>query len=706
MIKQNIFLAILGDAGHGKGTLRDIFAEVMDKDAEIVSVTYSSTMKTQIAEAFITPSVKSDFPEYKNNLELLDHLKNNKPDYCVFQNLTMRDMLQTIGTEFYRHIDEDIHVKFEYRKMLEKLITNKKKEYLFVSDDTRFPNEFMNGLKVNQANGRAETVDYIKWFLNQSKNLPDLDDMKLKMKEIFNIKDATKDEKRIISKFINLALVDIDKLKKKYKTSKDWSSLIIPQTKGLSVEEGYTHGIINIFRPIVDPEIHRVNNLDKSIEGYSHLDVLTINKIKNYYADSDVEWNLKNVQKFGYARSKFSHYSERALDEQKPHPIISKPLQNKRSTRSYHEQIKNLILNNKWVNTVDVEDTNNTLRISFSAGSLFDTKKAEDIFETKGIKEYKEYLQEMEDNDEVFDPGPCLGLYLAFQKLNQQIPDDILNIEFVLITKIPPEYSAIWDSYDNLIGGEKSAKNDFNILSSGVEESVAAHLGAAVELSFVTSKKTAEELFEVGIPSIFVPNISKKHNMELYSKREGEIILVSDYDGVIGDTESERVYQKAQLNGVKNPIEEFAKHEEENQYLPMSLGPMGKVIKKLNTIIKENEMQKIKSNNIESIYPFKFTIITARGGEARKRFMNTMKEHNIQLEDFHMMSGINKNFPLEAIGAYKKNANILFIDDGDVHFNRSKELNNILSGYIVNDYNYEESLKKKNLSKPRKPRMK
>lgn len=41
----------------------------------------------------------------------------------------------------------------------------------------------------------------------------------------------------------------------------------------------------------------------------------------------------------------------------------------------------------------------------------------------------------MDKKGEVFNPGPALGFYLAFKKLNSIIPDDVLNIKLGLISK-------------------------------------------------------------------------------------------------------------------------------------------------------------------------------------------------------------------------------------------------------------------------------
>lgn len=694
-MKNITLLSIIGGTGHGKGLFKEIYGDNIDGETKVLPVSYSTMMKRQIANSFITKSIINEYPEIPDKIELLNHLKDNCPDVNVFKNFNMRGILQTIGTDFYREIDPDIHIKFEYSNILKEINKSKKKDVIFVSDDTRFPNELNNALKLNLMKNKDDVKDYIKWFLSDNEKLPSQTQIKEKMIELFNLKESTTIEKKIVSKFIKLAMEDMDELKRNYIIKKDWSHVEPPLTRNLSISSGYEKGVVNIFRSIIDPEQNHSENLDSDIESYTGFSFIEIKNIKNYYQASEVEWTLKNIQKHGYARANFSHYSETALDEIKPESIISKPMKTKNSQRTYKEQIKNLMNNEGWVNTIQAGS--NTLRIVFSAGSLFDTKEAETVFKEKGIREYKAFLQDMEDNEKVFSPGPALGLYLAFRKLNEQVPDEILNIDFGLITRIPATYPAFWDTYEHWITDGENPLYEFDFMSFGQENTAQAHIGSCADLAFVTSKGTAEELYEVGIPAIYIPNISKENNLELFSKKDGGIMLASDYDGVIGDTASERTFQKAIGDGhdTLTAVKKFRAYEKEREYIPMKLGPMGKVIKKLNVLVKENQKHKLETNSQEIKYPFEFTVVTARDGQARKRFMNTMREHNIEIEDFHMMSGLNKNNPLEIIGTNRNESNILFIDDGEVHFTRAKDLNAIISGYVVNDYNYETSKKNK-----------
>lgn len=682
MIEKIEFYSILGGAGHGKGYFLNKFEILNEK--KLIKISYSTTMKSQMADILITDKERKLYKGL-SNLEILNELKDNRQDYKIFKNFNTREIMQRIGTEFYRGLSEDIHIKFEALKMIKQIKASN--NIIFISDDTRFENELSFIMGFNNA---EDKIDYLKYIINRNNEIPSNEVFFRNIIKILNIKKEDKKEILVAKKLIKRFSIDIDNLRKKYIVKNEYEDFNLNIIKNMSVEEAYKNKVIAIFRPIVHPELIKLysGSLEDEIENYTKLSKEEIKSIKENYKKSNIEWNLKNVKKYGYARSNISHKSERELDLYRPEEIIVEPIKNKKDENIYFKKIKRLVSDKKWTSTID-KNHNNQLKIAFSAGALFDMKEAEEVFKKDGLKGYRKYLQEMSDNDKIFGPGPALSLYHSFKNLSKIIDKDLLNIEFVLISKIPLDVNAFWNSYDNYIVD----LNEFNSISLGVSgiSNVDCHVSSMIDLSITTSKETAESLHEVKIPALYIPNISKENNEELYKRKNGGIFLISDFDGVISDSNSEKVYQDAKKSGHENPVNVFVNHEMENAEIPMELGPIGKVIKKLSIIIKENQNYKLENNTTKNLYPFDSTIITARDGNARKRFLNTLMAHNITVGSFHMMGGLNKNNPLSIIESQIKNMNLLFIDDGELHFERSKEIKSVISGYVVNDYNYEES---------------
>lgn len=337
----------------------------------------------------------------------------------------------------------------------------------------------------------------------------------------------------------------------------------------------------------------------------------------------------------------------------------------------------------------------NELCIAFSLGSIIDTKKAEKVFEEKGLQAFHDILKKHKEKNSIFSPGPALGLFMTLRRLNREIPDDVLNIKFVLVSPIDPNpktHAVITDSINHYLAENKEPEDTqfgFDLIAFTGSKDVTPFLkmpDLSVDLMFTTSENSAKRLFLNGIPSVCIPNIDYKTNIELYNKRFGNLVLFMDYDGVIGDAESEKVFQKAILENSNDPVKEFLKYEEENKEIPMKLGPMGKTIKKLSRVVQYQKKLQMTTKDAENNL-LEIIVVTARSGQANKRFWLTIDKNDIEISSMYMMQGLNKNNILKVLGDEYKGHNLMFFDDSVIHFTRSQELKNIVSFWVANDEN-------------------
>lgn len=332
------------------------------------------------------------------------------------------------------------------------------------------------------------------------------------------------------------------------------------------------------------------------------------------------------------------------------------------------------------------------LTIGFSAGSLFDLKSVEDIYEKEGLRAYTNKLKEMGDKGEYFEPGPALGLYLALRKLKDMVPEDVMKIRFGMISKNSPNYETepLFQSMRKYISDEvcldgKSKEFDYKSFLDG-GSAIDYHKAQGADLVFSTSDNHAKEYYENDIAALYLPNISKERNLEMYRKKDSKIVLVSDFDGVIGDVLSELNYQNAKLIPGLDAVEVFRKNEKSMRDISMDLGPLGNVVRKLGLIVEHFSELRIDGKIKQEDIPYKTIVVTARGGSAFERFNTTRQNHGINISQVHLMDGVNKNFVLDIISRENESSNILFIDDGKVHFDRALNLKNVLSGFVHNDY--------------------
>ncbi len=338
--------------------------------------------------------------------------------------------------------------------------------------------------------------------------------------------------------------------------------------------------------------------------------------------------------------------------------------------------------------------TPEVLTIGFSAGSLFDIETIEKVYEEEGLRAYINKMNEMEISGQSIGPGPALGLYLALKKLKDIIPKDILEIRFGLVSMHSPnvESAPIFNAMRRLIGSddiEISKEWDYSHFLGGEGDPIKYHKAQSADLVFSTSYKNAQKYQENGMASIYIPNSGPEKNMELYNKKDNKIVLVSDFDGVIGDVNSEMNYQNAKLLRENNPhidpIEVFRLAERLNRDNPMELGPLGNAVRKLGLIVDYFAELRIDGKIKAEDIPYKTIVVTARGGSAFERFNRTHKEYGINVTQAHLMDGRNKNLILDIIAEENKDANILFVDDGKVHFDRALDLKNVLAGFVHNN---------------------
>lgn len=331
----------------------------------------------------------------------------------------------------------------------------------------------------------------------------------------------------------------------------------------------------------------------------------------------------------------------------------------------------------------------NVLTIGFTAGTLFDMKEAEKVFENAPDKDkqklYREYFKDMNAKNQTFKVGPALGLYIALQELKSKIPESVLTIRFGVSSKFDtahPGANTLFNSISHYLmkDGQHHAP-DYHSLTGGFEQA-SAHKIQGADLVFTSSDKSADLYYNNGIASVYIPNRSPELNMNSYKNRKNNLNIYCDYDGVIGDVESESVYQAAKKLADLNAVNTFRDHEVSKAHIPMELGPLGDVLKKLGRVVEYYHDKLTKNEIKENNIPFKTILLTARGGGAAIRAFNTLNTKGITLSQSLFMDGKNKNDALTL--AHKKEIT-LFLDDGRVHFDRAVELENVIAGYVPNE---------------------
>jgi len=171
----------------------------------MIKVSYANTMKEELIKYIIEKEesriinivLNSNDKNFKNltkeqikenlkssqfQIDILNYLKDNEEGKkeTFLNNLSIRNILIKMGTEFFRTITANIHVYFEVVKTIELIESNNIKILeelpMLISDDTRFLNEAMFAKRYNQIKKNSTNIEAFKTEITK---LIDTSSMKL-----------------------------------------------------------------------------------------------------------------------------------------------------------------------------------------------------------------------------------------------------------------------------------------------------------------------------------------------------------------------------------------------------------------------------------------------------------------------------------------------------------------------------------------------
>lgn len=340
---------------------------------------------------------------------------------------------------------------------------------------------------------------------------------------------------------------------------------------------------------------------------------------------------------------------------------------------------------------MNISEKDTVLTFGFTAGTLFDMKEAESIFEKNSEESreglYRKYFEKMNNEGQVFKPGPALGLYIALHHLRKQLPANVIQMRFGLSSRFDTAHEGavtLFNSLDHYLFNEtQDFMPDYISLTGGLEQA-SPHKMQGADIVFTSSDSSAKAYHNNGMVSTEIPNISELQNMKMYQNKENNINFIFDFDGVVVDHTSEMVYQAAKKVKGMEPLEAFRLNEIANRNKPMELGPLGCFLQKTSLIVAYFQ-RKMLANEIKAKdIPFETRILTARGGAATFRIIKTMTHYGIQVSRADFADGRPKHLALSMLN---ENSINLFLEDSLVHVNGARRnVNHIMAGLVFNDY--------------------
>ena len=115
---------------------------------------------------------------------------------------------------------------------------------------------------------------------------------------------------------------------------------------------------------------------------------------------------------------------------------------------------------------------------------------------------------------------------------------------------------------------------------------------------------------------------------------DNELRIAFDFDGVLADDESEKIYQNSGLST-------YQQYESERSSIPLNAGPVVDLLKKISFYQK---LEARKAEQDSTYKPMlKTAIVTARNAPVHTRMINTLNSWGIDINEAFFLGGIDKS---------------------------------------------------------------
>lgn len=291
------------------------------------------------------------------------------------------------------------------------------------------------------------------------------------------------------------------------------------------------------------------------------------------------------------------------------------------------------------------------LVVAISASALFDTSKDDELYKVEGVEAYRERQKQLLDTP--FDQGVAFPFIKRLLKLNESFPEE-RPVEVILFSR---------NSFD---------------AGMRVMRSIHAY-GLDISMAFFSSGEYIYEYLPSINASIFLSankehtRMAMEHNYPagtvlpttlIDSADDTELRLAFDFDGVIADDGSEKVY-------INEGLDNYRTHEIENAETPLNGGPLNKLLTKISRI-QQMESKKIQQDPTYHRI-LKTAIVTARNAPAHERVLTTLQNYGISVDTTILLGYIKKSRVLNVMKPH------LFFDDDLKNFDN---LQNVAAVHI------------------------
>lgn len=291
-------------------------------------------------------------------------------------------------------------------------------------------------------------------------------------------------------------------------------------------------------------------------------------------------------------------------------------------------------------------DLRHRLVVGVSSSALFDLAESGAYFKEHGEAKYRIYQDER--IDDTLAPGVAFPFIQRLLDLNDLRSNNAL-VEVIILSHNDP--------MTGLRVMRSVRSHGLDITRSVFTQGQSPHgYIEAFEMSLFLSGNRADvdAAIKAGFPAGHVlPSTAT------YDDADPSLRVAFDFDGVLADDHSERVYREADV------IEEYFEHEDQNSHVPLAPGLLQPLLADLNRIQTLEEERRVTDPSY--VPRLRISLITARNAPAHERPVHSMSEWGVNVNDAFFLGGIEKSKVLKVLRPH------IFFDDQQVHLDGAIE---------------------------------
>jgi 5'-nucleotidase len=281
------------------------------------------------------------------------------------------------------------------------------------------------------------------------------------------------------------------------------------------------------------------------------------------------------------------------------------------------------------------------LVIGVASSALFDLTESDAVFNRHGEQTYREYQEERLGSP--LEPGaafPFIRRLLSLNDLAENKADPLVEV-IVLSQNDPDTGLRVMRSIDH----HKLSITRAIFMQGKSPYKFMKPLHMSLFLS--ENETNVRDAIAQGLPAGHV-----QHSSITDDEEDDDLRVAFDFDGVLADDASERVFTDSDLAG-------FQAHEQLNLTTPHEAGPLKDLLGKINVIQRVEEARRLADKD----YAIRLhvAIVTARNAPAHERAIKSLKEWGVTVNDAFFLGGIEKAPILETLKPH------IYFDDQRMH---------------------------------------